>query len=147
MQHWSVLLITSPDVGWTDLERALRERHDVAIVGETTRATQARDLARAHRPDAILCAATVEDACALPLLAELRGAISPGSKLVVFAARFNPDHAAAIHELDLGGYVLWSELTREELHADLPAILRRGAPGVGPARRAAGRAARRGGRG
>jgi DNA-binding NarL/FixJ family response regulator len=122
MQHWSVLLITSPDVGWTDLEQALRERQDVAIVGETTRAAQAR----AHRPDAILCAATVEGACALPLLAELHTVVCPDSKLVVFAPRFDPDHAAAIHELDLGGYALWGELTTEVLRADLPAILRRG---------------------
>lgn len=126
MHRQKVLLVSSRDFGWNDLRQALAARRDARLVGEATSVAQARNLARATQPDVILCAATVERASALPLLAEMRQSLCPDSKVVVFAARFDPGHAAAVYELGIGGYAVWGELSSEELPEELPAILGEG---------------------
>jgi DNA-binding NarL/FixJ family response regulator len=125
MPHQTLLLISSPDLGWTDLERAARARLDTEVVGITARAARARDLARAHEPDAIICAAAVEGRCALPLLAELRQ-LCPRSRIVVVAARPDPTHLPLLAARGVDGYVIWEDLSRETLAGRLDTLL---APG------------------
>jgi DNA-binding NarL/FixJ family response regulator len=125
MPQQKLLLISSSDLGWTDLERAARKRPDTDVVGSTARAARALDLTRAHQPDALICAAVVEGEYALPLLTELRQTC-PHGKIVVVATRPDPAHLLSLAIAKVEGYVLWEDLSRETLAGRLDTLL---APG------------------
>jgi DNA-binding NarL/FixJ family response regulator len=64
MQWRTALLITSDDLGWSDLRRALQAIEAVDIIGETGTARHAIQLAASYKLDLILSAARVEQASA-----------------------------------------------------------------------------------
>ena len=105
----TVFLIRSDSPNWAGLQRALTALPHVAIVGDTMSADEARVRAPTLRPNVVLCAARVEGASAVPLLAELRAAL-PEATLVVFAGRSRPEDLAALGRLPVAGYVLWADV-------------------------------------
>jgi DNA-binding NarL/FixJ family response regulator len=123
MQRRTALLITSDEIGWIGLRQALQSVEDVNVVGETSIGREAIRLAAAHKPDVILSAARVEQVPAWPLLRDLERDVSPTSKIIVFAARLDPDAFVALDDLDLCGYLLWSDLSAETARHCLAAIL------------------------
>jgi DNA-binding NarL/FixJ family response regulator len=123
MQRRTVLLITSPEMGWAELHAALRTLEDVQVVGEVTTAHQAIELASRLRPDVILSAARVDGVSARPLLLDLQRRGEPASKIIVFAGRLDPDLFAAVDNLRLSGYLLWSDLSAEALPHVLAAVM------------------------
>ena len=118
----SLLLITSDELGWAELGRAVRSLHGVCVVGEATSAEQATDFAARLQPDVVICAARVEGRSALPLLVDLRHKLCPSCKIVVLAARLDPVEAGAFADLGLAGYLLWGELSRETVCHSLAAV-------------------------
>jgi DNA-binding NarL/FixJ family response regulator len=123
MQRRTVLIITSDELGWTDLRRALQAIDAVDIVGETNIAREAIQLAATHKPDLILSAASVEQMSAWSLLFDLQGNASSTSKIVVVASRTDPAAFAALDDLELAGYLLWSDLSTETVRHCLAAVL------------------------
>lgn len=122
-----ILVIRSRDLGWDALRRALDDLPQARVVGDVADAGRARQLARAHRPDVILCALSVGGKAALPLLTELRRAICPHSRLVVCAMQFSPEQLVALADLGMMGFLQWGDLCAEMLRQAAPAIV---APGL-----------------
>lgn len=119
----TVLLISSHELGWTDLRKALRSLEGVRVIGEATSADQARRLAIAHTPDVVLSALTVAGEAILPLLDDLRLECCPASKILLIATHFDANDLAALADLRTVGYLLWSDLTCESLCYCLGAVI------------------------
>jgi DNA-binding NarL/FixJ family response regulator len=110
-------------MGWAELHAALRTLEDVEVVGEATTGRQAIDLASRLRPDVILCAARVDGVSARPLLLVLQRRVSPASKIIIFAGRLDLELFAAVDDLQLAGYLLWSDLSAAAIPHVLAAVM------------------------
>jgi DNA-binding NarL/FixJ family response regulator len=119
----TILVIRSRDLGWDALRRALDDLPQAHVVGDVADAGRARQLARAHQPDVILCALSVGGKAALPLLTELRRAICPHTRLVVCAMQFSLEQLVALADLGVMGFLQWGDLCAEMLHQSAPTIV------------------------
>jgi two-component system response regulator DevR len=120
-----LLLARSRHVGWEGLRAILREWSSVDVVGEVTRADEVLQVARHHRPEAILAAAQLEGTSIVTLAERLRGA-SPKSKLVVFADEPDRAHEAALQADSIYGVVLWRDVTPASVYWCLGTVLEAG---------------------
>jgi DNA-binding NarL/FixJ family response regulator len=132
MQRRTVLLISSPEIGWADLRAVLRSLRDIRIAGEATTAREAIAVAAAEAPGVIISAATVDGTSAAPLLLDLRLRVCPTSKIVVFASRLDPADFAVLGDDTLDGYLLWSDLSTGALRPCLDAVIAAGLVVVTP---------------
>lgn len=122
MREKTILLISSDECGWTDLRAALQSMANVRVVGDTRSAVEACHLATIFAPAVIIAAATVEGAPARPLLFALHQTL-PTSKIIVFAARLEPDGGVPLNEAGITGYLRWSDLSSEALRPCLAAMI------------------------
>lgn len=118
----SVYLIRSPGPLWDGLRNAVATLSDVAIVGETTRAAEARRLAPRLHPDAIVSGIDVEGVSAVPLLAELRAHL-PDAIIALFAGRYIAEELVGLAAIHAGGYFVWDDLGDATFPAALRAVL------------------------
>ncbi len=123
MRSYSVFLLPSDELGWGELRAALGKLGDVRIVGEAASLAEARRLAPGLAPDVIIAAATVEGAATIPLLGGLRRQFWPASKIVVCAARYEPEQLRAPVDAGIAGYLLFGDLSRPVLHHALAAVI------------------------
>ncbi len=114
-QH-TVLLLSSDAIGWGELRQLLAALPDVRVVGDTADPDAARRLAAAHVPDAIIATATLGGRPTLPLLADLRRACCPATKVILVAADYAPGRLRSPEDTGVVGYLLWADLS--------PAVLR-----------------------
>ncbi len=114
-QH-TVLLLSADAVGWDELRRILADLPEMRVVGDTAHPGEARRLAAAHTPDAIIAAATLGGQPVLPLLSELRRTCCPATKAILVAADYAPGRLRSPEDTGVVGYLLWADLS--------PAVLR-----------------------
>ncbi len=114
-QH-TVLLLSSDAIGWGELRQILAELPDMRVIGDTADPAEARRLAAAHTPAAIIAAATLGGRPVLPLLADLRRTSCPATKAILVAADYAPGRLRSPEDTGVVGYLLWSDLS--------PAVLR-----------------------
>jgi len=86
------------------------------VVGDTAHPIEARRLAAAHTPDAIIAAATLGGQPVLPLLSELRRSSCPATRAILVAADYAPGQLRSPEDTGVVGYLLWADLS--------PAVLR-----------------------
>lgn len=127
MPRWTALAITSNEVAWLGLSAALREMHDVHLVGEPACPERARALAATLRPDVILSATRVGGVAMSRVLLDLQRGTCPVAKIVFFSAGVDPADIAATDGLQYDGWLLWPELSAEGLPHVLRAIVFGGA--------------------
>ncbi|MGH2531947.1 MAG: LuxR C-terminal-related transcriptional regulator [Thermomicrobiales bacterium] len=123
MQRRTVLLIRSPEIGWTDLRTVVETEVEIVVVGEATTAREAIELAAMRQPDLIIAAAALEGTSTLPLLVDLHRRVCPTSKIVVLAAHLDANDFPELAEAIFDGYLLWSDLSREALWRCLGVVL------------------------
>lgn len=123
MQTCSVLLFSSEECGWIVLRSILDAMPDVRTVGEATGAGEARYLARAFVPDAIVASEEIDGVSTLPLLADVRRTLHSGIKLVIMASRWDSATLKQLADLRPTAYLLWAGLTTETLGHCLAAVL------------------------
>jgi DNA-binding NarL/FixJ family response regulator len=119
----TVLLISSDDVGWREVRAILAAMPDVRVVGDTAEPAEARRLAAAHRPAAIIAAATLDDRPTIPLLAELHRDCCPAGKVILLAHRYEPGQLRTPEEAGIAGYLLWGDLSCATLRHALALLL------------------------
>ena len=120
-----VLLVSSQELGWTELRAQLQALADVEIVGETSSGRQALRRARSTDPDVILTADVLNDMPLVELVDAFHAQHRP-RKIAVFAGRLDVRAIRYLirqHDLQVSGYLLWSDLRTPSLRTCLEALL------------------------
>lgn len=123
MQRRTVLLIPLDDCGWAEVRLALAALPGVGVIGEATSVSHGIELAMLLQPDLIIAAAELEGAALLPRLSELHRTVCARSAIVLLASRLRSDDLAAVTDVDIAVYLLWSDLSSEALRHCLAAVI------------------------
>lgn len=115
MHQRTVFLLPSDDLGWNALRTTLRAMGDVKILGEATDLGQARAVICAEIPDVIFAATLVDNAPTHELLLDLRHTRWPESRVIVFAAHFDPADVPILSRVRLAAYFVWEDLNSETI--------------------------------
>lgn len=120
-----MLLIHADEVGWADLSLVLQSMPALSVVGETSDGQDALRLAAAHRPELIFMGATLGGVSTALLLAALRRGPCPTSTVIVLARHLDPANLRywISHDLQIAGYLLWSDLSRAVLEHCLAVVV------------------------
>ena len=119
-----VFLVGTNDLGWARLREILAGTPEVRVV-EAPIARQAAPSATALRPDVIFVTPDLGGASTLPLMRDLRAGC-PGSRLVVFAARYDDawaDELVELCALGIKAFLVWSELSPQGLEYCVRALI------------------------
>lgn len=122
-QRRKVFIISSNDVGWSDLRSCLRTMENVRVVGEATTAQTALDLVDTLQPDIVISAARVEGRAASPFLVELRHNVCASCSIIVFASRIDPCEFLGVTDTSISGYFLWNDMQTSELRPWLTMLM------------------------
>lgn len=110
----STLIVHSHELGWTAIREALN-RIPVQIIGEATSKVDAIRLATDHQPEMIVASAKLAGECSVSVLADLRNAHAPSSKLVVFThSDISFGDLMELGHLQLSGFLTWRETASTE---------------------------------
>lgn len=106
MEPRTVLLVKSREIGWAAVDAALRPMAGVRVIGETTSAARAVDLATTLLPDAILSATVVDGVAMRPLLAGLRRGHTLPPIVVLFGERLDDGAYSGGDDLTVRAHLL-----------------------------------------
>ncbi len=110
-----VVLISSGEIGWTDLRETLRMLPTARVVAEFSWPQVALNSLIAAEPDVIISAARIGPHSVLRHLTEARQRLGPRTKIVVASTHFDPVESNALLSLTVSGLLLWGDLTRQAL--------------------------------
>jgi DNA-binding NarL/FixJ family response regulator len=122
MRHYTVLLLESKTIGWTDLEAILAAMPEAEVVGTAASVAAARRLACRRAPDVIIAAATIEGQSIVPALADLRRDCCPAGKIILFDRHYTPGRPRATFDDGIAAFLLWGDLTTKLLRHALAAL-------------------------
>lgn len=122
MRARTLFLIPSDEVGWADLRAAVARLPSLTLVGEATQSAAALAGVTRYRPDMVIAAAELDGESTLPLLAAVRER-APTSAIVIAAARFDPADLVALADLEIAGYLVFSQIHTTTLRHSLAAAV------------------------
>lgn len=115
MPRRTVLLLTSPDLGWSGLGAILGAMGDVRVLGQTPCPDHGRRLAAAQRPDVVFCPTWLGGGPAPRILLDLQRGPCPESRIAFVSRGIGPDDIAATAGLRYQAWLLWPEVPPGEL--------------------------------
>lgn len=126
MDQRTVLLISAPEWGWTDLRAVLAEMTELTIAGEARTTENALEKAERIQPDVVISAAKVRGVPTRGLLHRLRTEVCPAATLIRFSLDVDPQERIELEDLSIAGHLLWNELDPGGLRASLVALIHGG---------------------
>lgn len=112
MQHRSVFILRSDEVGWVALEAALPTLANISLVGEAATLPEA-ECALAllpHEPELVLAASHLNGVSVVPLLQRLRETYCPTSRIAIFASDFQTGDLLEFAQIGGVSCLLWRDL-------------------------------------
>jgi DNA-binding NarL/FixJ family response regulator len=119
----NVLLIPSTECGWADVRQQIADLTCDTQVREAVSLRHARRLAAECAPDLVLAAGRVAGESSVPFLRQLHRDVCPHSRILVIGMTINPRDFVDFEEVNLAGYLLWSDLTTATLPHVLTVVL------------------------
>lgn len=123
MCRYSVLLVRSTTLCWSDLHNVLASKPDLQLLDEPRALDEAVQLAIRHQPNLVIVPTTMSDASILPFLSSLRQIHVPDTAIIAIATEFDPEEFRQLAQLGVEGYFMWTELTHDLVQHGLAAVL------------------------